>query len=188
MDLMIKKRRGKRCSQRAVASSAGVSFRTVQLIESGKHDAKLSTLGRIASSLGYPKDAVILAIRTVFSQPPDSIYMVSERILAEGEKSWKIWLFNFVDAFREHEDLSYVNMPPMIGLSSKMEAIIASVVEALCNELNIAIPDWCAGVRSLEKPWFVAEVENLKALALVESPAYFRRRNIFVLGNFLSRR
>jgi hypothetical protein len=30
-------------------------------------------------------------------------------------------------------------------------------------------------------------VESLKATALVESPAPFRKRNIFVLGNFLSR-
>ena len=45
----------------------------------------------------------------------------------------------------------------------------------------------CAGVGALATPWFVAGVENLKALALVESPTHFRKRNIFVLGNFLSR-
>jgi hypothetical protein len=33
----------------------------------------------------------------------------------------------------------------------------------------------------------VSGVENLKAMALVESPAWFRRRNVFVLGNFLNR-
>lgn len=40
---------------------------------------------------------------------------------------------------------------------------------------------------TLPEPWFVAGVENLKATALVESPLPFRRNNIFVLGNFLSR-
>jgi hypothetical protein len=39
----------------------------------------------------------------------------------------------------------------------------------------------------LPRPWFVAGVENLKATALVESPLPFRRNNVFVLGNFLSR-
>jgi hypothetical protein len=39
----------------------------------------------------------------------------------------------------------------------------------------------------LPDPWFVAGIENLKASALVESPVQFRRNNIFVLGNFLSR-
>jgi hypothetical protein len=33
----------------------------------------------------------------------------------------------------------------------------------------------------------VAGRESLKAMALVESPVWFRRRNIFVLGNFLDR-
>ena len=36
-------------------------------------------------------------------------------------------------------------------------------------------------------PWFVSGMENLKAIALAESPLRFRIRKIFVLSNFLSR-
>lgn len=188
MDLMIKKRRGKRLSQRALASEAGVSFRTIQLLESGKHDTKLSTLERIVASFGYPKDAVVLAIRSIFSQPPDSIAMISERILSSGESSWKLWLFNFVDAFREQKDPSYISTPPAYDLSEKVRALISSTVEALCEELKIAIPWWCLAINPLAEPWFVAGIENLKTAALLESPIYFRKRNIFVLENFLARR
>ena len=39
----------------------------------------------------------------------------------------------------------------------------------------------------LDKPWFVSGFENLKSTALIESPLNFRKRNIFVLGNFLTR-
>ncbi|NCO37375.1 MAG: hypothetical protein COZ06_23865 [Armatimonadetes bacterium CG_4_10_14_3_um_filter_66_18] len=39
----------------------------------------------------------------------------------------------------------------------------------------------------LPEPWFVSGIENLKATALVESPTHFRKRRIFVLGNFLER-
>jgi hypothetical protein len=42
-------------------------------------------------------------------------------------------------------------------------------------------------VEALDSPWFVAGIENLKASALVESPVRFRKRNIFVLANFLER-
>jgi hypothetical protein len=42
-------------------------------------------------------------------------------------------------------------------------------------------------VPGLEEPWFVTGIENLKAMAIVESPVFFRRRLIFVLENFLSR-
>lgn len=39
----------------------------------------------------------------------------------------------------------------------------------------------------IQPPWFVAGMENLKAIALAESPLRFRLRKIFVLENFLSR-
>jgi len=185
---MIKKRRGKRLSQRSIASMAGVSFRTVQLIESGKHDAKISTLGLIAASLGYPPDIIAVALKNIFLQPPDSIAMVTERILKDGRSSWKIWLFNFVDAFRKHRDPSYISMPPAQGLPRDLMALFASVAEALCAETGVPAPPWCSSVAPLKDPWFVANMESLKATALLESPVYFRKRNIFVLGNFLSRR
>jgi hypothetical protein len=42
-------------------------------------------------------------------------------------------------------------------------------------------------VPACRKPWFVAGMENLKAIAVAESPLRFRIRKIFVLENFLSR-
>lgn len=171
-----------------MALLAGVSFRTIQLIESGRHDPKLSTLQKIAASLGYPAEIVTQALAAIFTQPSDSIAMISERIVEEGDASWKIWLFNFVDAFRKHKDPSFVALPPAQNLSGRLCALIASVVETLCEELDVALPVWCASVPSLKRPWFVIDVENLKASALLESQLHFRKRNIFVLGNFLSRR
>ena len=72
-------------------------------------------------------------------------------------------------------------------LDARLQALCASVTEALCRELSMAPPAWCAGIPALDAPWFVAGIENLKAMALVESPAWFRARRIFVLDNFLSR-
>ena len=48
-------------------------------------------------------------------------------------------------------------------------------------------PAWAAGCHFLPEPWFVSGVESLKATALVEAPLAFRRNNVFVLGNFMSR-
>jgi len=48
-------------------------------------------------------------------------------------------------------------------------------------------PDWAQKDHCLPEPWFVAEMESLKASALVESPAYYKKNNIFVLENFLKR-
>lgn len=42
-------------------------------------------------------------------------------------------------------------------------------------------------VPGLKDPWFVTGIENLKAIAIVESPVFFRRRKIFTLQNFPGR-
>lgn len=174
-------------SQRQLAAQARLSFRTIQLLESGDHDAKLSTLSAVAKALGYGAGIVQNRVESIFEHPADSIAMISDRLLLEGEKFWPYLLFEFVDAFRRHKDSKYVECAPVHGLSPKIAALMASTVEALCVELHVPIPLWCAAVPALQAPWFVSGVENLKATALVESPVWFRRRNIFVFENFLNR-
>ena len=50
------------------------------------------------------------------------------------------------------------------------------------------VPDWVHGPeRLLERPFFAGGLESLKAVFLVESPLAFRRRQIFVSANALSR-
>lgn len=79
-------------------------------------------------------------------------------------------------------------MPRHINLNNpRFDALLASTVECLCDELHLKTPEWIMDVPALKEPWFVAGVENLKAMAIVESPVYFRRRLIFVLENFLDR-
>lgn len=175
-------------SQRSMASLAKLSFRTIQLIESGTHDPKISTLNNIAAALGYPSDIIDKQLNLIFTQPKDSVFIISERIINDGEDSWKIWLFNFVDAFRKTKDAAYIETPPCYNLPEKIVALIAGTVETLCDELKITSPMWCKNILPLGKPWFVAGVESLKAISIVESPVHFKKRNIFVLGNFLSRR
>jgi len=117
----------------------------------------------------------------------DTIQSISSRICQEGEASWKWNLFEFVDAFRLQPSATLVQPAPDNELTDHMRALLASCVETLCDERGIASPSWCRETAALAHPWFVSGVENLKASALVESPVHFRKRNIFVLGNFLDR-
>lgn len=188
MKSLVNIRNKKRLSQREIAKLASISYRTVQLLESDDHDPKISTLKNIAKALGYPQEAIDRRLDFLFRQPVDSILIISEMILMEGEESWKIWLFNFVDAFRRDKDPIYIDSPPVQGLSLKLNALIASTVETLCEELKINTPPWCGAVPPLKTPWFVSGVENLKAISIVETPIHFKKRNIFVLENFLFRR
>jgi transcriptional regulator with XRE-family HTH domain len=159
-------------SQRELAKRAGVAFRTIQLLEWGKHDARLSTLSRIERALGPSED---------------SVAQLSAGTLEESEGGWKPALFEFVDAFRRGPDPQMISQPPAPELPARLQALWASVVESLCDEQRVSVPLWCGGIGPLRDPWFVSGIEDLKASALVESPARFRKRSIFVLGNFLDR-
>jgi hypothetical protein len=101
--------------------------------------------------------------------------------------SWKVHLFDLVDRFRRDRDTRLIESGPIADLDGRLLALLASTVETLCDECGAPPPSWCRGILALARPWFVSGIENLKAMALVESPVRFRTRNIFVLGNFLSR-
>ncbi|RLT34461.1 MAG: hypothetical protein DWI57_16535 [Chloroflexi bacterium] len=101
-------------------------------------------------------------------------------------QNWAIFLMDFVDDFRFHKSLAAV-AEPIQPTDSRMDALLASTAEYLCDELSLETPDWLATVPACPSPWFVAGMENLKAIALAESPLRFRIRKIFVLENFLSR-
>jgi len=110
---------------------------------------------------------------------------LKEQILADP-KWWLIHFMDFVDDFRYYKDLQAVAEPFALS-DQKMDALLASMAESLCDEMDIEPPEWLAEVPACREPYFVGELENLKAFSLVESPLRFRIRKIFVLENFLSR-
>ena len=187
MDSLKARRITRGVSQRKLATKAGVSFRTVQLLESGRHDWRISTLKKVSRALGLSDRAIERTIQGCLGREEDSVIDVSERICVEGEASWPIHLFNFVDEFRRNPRRALVAAPPDPGTPTALQGLIASTVESLCEDLGMEPPEWCWGVGGLAEPWFVSGTESLKALALVHSPAHFRKRSIFVLDNFLSR-
>jgi hypothetical protein len=99
---------------------------------------------------------------------------------------WEIHLANFVDDFRCHKDLHALT-DPFERNNRKVDALLASTAESLCDEIGLNPPSWLAGVPECAEPYFVGEMERLKAISIVESPLRFRMRKIFVLENFLSR-
>ena len=92
----------------------------------------------------------------------------------------------FVDDFRYYKDPQAVAEPFELS-DQKMDALLASMAESLCDEMDIEPPEWLARVPACREPYFVGGLENLKAISIVESPLRFRIRKIFVLENFLSR-
>lgn len=98
----------------------------------------------------------------------------------------RIHLMNFVDDFRRQPTSQAVAEPCALG-DERIAALVASTVEQLCDDAGLPAPTWTADVPACGRPFFVSGLENLKAIALAESPLRFRRRKIFVLANFLQR-
>jgi len=110
---------------------------------------------------------------------------VKQRI-DKDPKWWKIPLMEFVDDFRRDKDPAMIAEPFTLS-DERKDAVLASVIETLCDEVKIRIPDWLKKVPACREPYFVAEMENLKAVSLVETPVHFRLRKVFVTENFLHR-
>lgn len=181
----VRHRRG--YSQRELARLAGVSFRAFQLLETHGHDPRLSTVEKVAHALGLRTAGIRWAVEHYLADEPDSAFHASVRMHLDGFESWKVHLFDFVDRFRTDPAPALLRTPPAPELDAQLAALLASTVDTLCHEQGWNEPDWSTSAGSLPQPWFVSGVENLKATALLESPVHFRRRNIFVLENFLAR-
>lgn len=101
-------------------------------------------------------------------------------------KNWLIYLMDFVDDFRYYSTLSAISEEFELS-NEKIDALLASTAEYLCDELQLNCPNWLAKVPACKDPWFVSGMESLKAITIVQSPLRFRIRKIFVLENFLDR-
>ena len=65
---------------------------------------------------------------------------------------------------------------------------IAATAEELARRYSVQCPEWTTGKgRALHRPWFASDLASLRAVLLLESPAPFRARNLFVSENALSR-
>jgi len=106
--------------------------------------------------------------------------------MQESGENWRIPFMEFVDDLRRTQDYSLIKKPLHLS-DENIDSLLASTIEYLCDELGVETPNWVWDVPSCKEPWFISGYENLKAISIIESPVYFRRRKIFVLNNFLSR-
>jgi len=107
--------------------------------------------------------------------------------VVHGE-DWKIAFMDFVDGFRRRPSLVLLKRDPItLKPNPKMYALMQSICIQLCLEQGLPVKGWLLKRSFLREPWFVSGLKNFYAMALRESPVSFRKNNIFVLENFLSR-
>jgi hypothetical protein len=103
-------------------------------------------------------------------------------------------LANFLDEFYAAPDAKALAAAPMLLASDLGEpgrvqdAYLAATAEKLASDNHFPVPAWTdAEARKLHRPWFASSLMTLRAVLLLESPAAFRSRNLFISKNALTR-
>lgn len=68
----------------------------------------------------------------------NTLRKTKEKIDAEPGH-WRVWLMDFVDDFRYYKDLQMIEEPFEPG-DEKIDALLASTAEFLCDELKLEAP------------------------------------------------
>jgi hypothetical protein len=117
---------------------------------------------------------------------------VAERAL--GGDSFDRCHSEFLDDFYASPNAEALAADPVLLATSRGElgeiedAYLAATAEELARKFDLPMPNWIfTEARKLHRPWFASNLASLRAVLLLESPAGFRSRNLFVSENALSR-
>ena len=115
-------------------------------------------------------------------------------VLSERGDSFDRCLANFLDGFYADPtagalaDAPHRLGPEMGERGWMLDAYLAATAEQLSGNFGFEMPGWVLNDdRKLSHPWFASSLGALRAVLLLESPAVFRARNLFISANALTR-
>lgn len=119
---------------------------------------------------------------------PKTLAEVSLRVRA-GVASFDPALREFLDEFYGHPNRRQVALAEEPApLDAVKDAYLAATAEHLSESFGLDAPAWVEGPsRMLHKPFFAGGIDALRSTLIVESPAAFRRRLIFISADALFR-
>lgn len=121
---------------------------------------------------------------------PSSLAEVAQWSDSENDVSYN--LADFLHEFTARPDPSMLETEPRLlaGVfpgGEVCDAYLAATASFLSHRIGASRPLWAdAPARYLKKPWFASPGSSMRACLLLESPAAFRERNLFVTANALS--
>lgn len=101
---------------------------------------------------------------------------------------FSLYVGDFLDAYYSATADDRSNMiaqEPVMLRPYRLSVYLAAMAEHLAYHDGLPVPEWTKNY-SLETPYFYGG-ERMKAILLIESPIAFRRRNLYVSENALSR-
>jgi hypothetical protein len=123
---------------------------------------------------------------------PKTLLEVAQLTL-QGD-SFDYCMANFLDEFYATPNTAALSaepdlLAPKLGETGQVQdAYLAATAEQLACDFSLPVPVWVMSeARKLHRPWFASSLSALRAVLLLESPAAFRSRNLFISENALSR-
>lgn len=89
-------------------------------------------------------------------------------------------LNDYLSALPAAELGAAVEHAPRMRLDAYTANYVAALVESACVRRRVTVPAWVLAVEPLPEPVFGSSLLSLRLHLLINSPAAFRRRNIFV--------
>ncbi len=120
---------------------------------------------------------------------PQSLVEVARE--STSQTDFNMFLSDFLDEFYSNSAYAKIEVEPaqMAGRFEKADVAdveLAAVAESLAERLKLPCPAW-AEKRSMPYPCFAYDDKELNDFLTQESPPPFRKRNLFVSENVLSR-
>ncbi len=121
-------------------------------------------------------------------RPPDSLQHVAER--ARDGVPWRSAVRDFLDGFAGAPvgaQQALLDEEPL-AFDAVGDAYLAALAEHLAHHHDLVRPAWCVDpARFLRRMWFASDAPGLRASAIQQSPAAFRRRGLFIGDTTLQR-
>ena len=131
-------------------------------------------------------------LRSTQNTRPKTLAEIAQ-LTAAGD-SFDRCLANFLDEFYAAPAAAALSptpglLAPQLGeLGRVQDAYLAATAEHLACAHGFPIPAWVVTEdRKLHRPWFASQLAALRAVLILESPAAFRARNLFISENALTR-
>lgn len=123
---------------------------------------------------------------------PKTLAAVADRVV--GGDAFDPCLANFLDGFYAAPHAGALADPPQLlgpvyGRQGQVQdAYLAATAVELARAFGFPVPVWVGDeTRRLRRPWFASSLAAVRAVLILESPAGFRERNLFVSENALMR-
>jgi len=107
-----------------------------------------------------------------------------------GGEPWRLAARDFLDGFAHaapEQRQALIEEEPA-SFDEVADAYLAALAEHLAFHHQLSRPAWCVDRRRfLKRMWFASDAPGLRATAIQQSPAAFRRRGLFIGSTTIQR-